>query len=296
MKKVKLILIILLTLPAGLWAQTHEESLQQEIAFEQPSGKNVFFLANINGSIKVEAYEGDRIILQARKQVSAKTEDRLQQAISEVGLGVMDRLDTILLFIKHPCHRFGQQQNKWDNHQSELLWGYDWDNCNKKDYYDFKFDFTLKVPVNQNLHISTINKGDISVQGVKGNLVINNINGSIAVEEGAGLTRAHTINGDVDITYSQTPGEHSTYYSLNGDINAIYPKNFGADVSFKSYNGELFTNVDEIVYQPVTMEKTQASGDGIAFKLESRSSIKVRQGGVRLDFETFNGNVYLREN
>jgi hypothetical protein len=42
--------------------------------------------------------------------------------------------------------------------------------------------------------------------------------------------------------------------------------------------------------------KVEAINDenGFTYKLGGQSNIKINQGGIVLDFETFNGSVYLR--
>lgn len=294
MKKVKLI-ISMMVICTWSYGQQHTETVRQEIVFEQPPADNVFYLANINGDVTTEAYNGDKVLLEARVSLEAESPEQLKQAQSDIGIGRMDLQDTVIIYVKNPCNPFGKRKDNWKG-KTKTEWGYSWEqNCKQRDSYSYTIHFTLKVPAQINLYVSTINNGDVSVKGVRGNLALYNVNGSIAMEEGAGITTAYTINGDVDMIYSQTPGGSSRYYTLNGDINAWYPQNFGADISFKSRNGDLYTDIKELEYQPMMIEKSSASENGIAFRVEARSSIKIRNGGVQLDFETFNGNVYIRE-
>lgn len=272
-----------------------EETLKEEIVFEKQDVHNVFYLANINGGIKVEAYNGDKIMLEARKKIDAKTTARLDEARQELSLGIIDRYDTIIVYIKGACEKFGRYNRRYG--KENVTWNYNWNDCEECNY-DFSFDFTLKVPQSLNLYLSTINKGDISVAGVAGNLNVHNVNGAIRLDGVAAQVHANTINGDVDINYKQLPeaGSRSFFYTLNGDINANYPKGLKADMSFKSFNGDFYTNIDEIEYKPAMVSNEEERGEGVSFKLDVRSMISVRGGGVPLDFETFNGDVFVREN
>ena len=103
----------------------------------------------------------------------------------------------------------------------------------------------------------------------------------------------HTINGDVDITYTKNPVQPCKFYTLNGDINAWFQKGLAAELSFESFNGNFFTNVQKLESMPVEVEKKQTD-NGMKYKVNG-NRFKVGTGGVRLDFETFNGNVYLKE-
>jgi hypothetical protein len=51
--------------------------------------------------------------------------------------------------------------------------------------------------------------------------------------------------------------------------------------------------VNEITPMAVQVEKYE-KGEGIHYRVNG-NRYKVRQGGPLLDFETFNGNVYLKE-
>lgn len=284
--------ILMLGLVTGIMAQSYSETESREITFENNSSNNVFYLSNINGGITVEAYQGEKILLEAKKTVKAKSEDRLERSRTELNLAVVDRMDTIIVYVKGPCGAFGDESRHGRNKGKG--WNYNWGNCEYE--YDFKYDFTLKVPENMNLYISTINQGDIEVTGVSGTLNVHNVNGAISLLQVSGKTKVHTINGDVTLEYSQLPEESSSYYTLNGNINAFYPKGLKADMTFKSFNGDFYTNIEQLEYKPAVVKKKKLDkADGLAYQVDSRSAISVGGGGVSLDFETFNGDVYIKE-
>jgi hypothetical protein len=64
-------------------------------------------------------------------------------------------------------------------------------------------------------------------------------------------------------------------------------------MSFESFNGDFFTNIDKLESLPVRVEK-ENTNDGIKYKV-SGNRYKIGSGGAFLDFETFNGDVYLKE-
>lgn len=289
---------MLLAICANAQSQYTDE-IKKEIVFEQSSKDNVFQLANISGHIKAEGYNGNKVILEAKRTIKAKTAARLEKAKEELTLAILDRYDTIIVYVKGQCHKFERGKSKLKKDKSD--WGYNWDGCNDnyKQDYDWSLDFTLKVPYNMHVNLSTVNNGDVVVSGINGKVKANNINGSISIDNVRSAVYAYTINGDVDINYDalpQTNGGDSYFYTLNGDINANYPKGLKANVSFKSYNGDLFTNIDDIQYMPAVVSEKKSKDKGVSFKVDTKSLITVRGGGVALDFETFNGDVYVKEN
>ncbi|HNP08877.1 MAG TPA: hypothetical protein PKN99_14705 [Cyclobacteriaceae bacterium] len=292
----KIIIILLMVCYWSGFAQQFNETIKKELAFEKKSDKNALMIANINGSIKVEGYDGDKIVVEVNKEIMAKTNDRLEKGKVEIQLGVIDLADTLILYVKGTCSDFGRGNQRYHrNERAGKGWNYNWSNWGKdcKEEYRYLMNFTVKVPYGINLAVSTINDGDISVEKVSGGLYADNINGSIRLTHISGATHVSSINGDIDLTYDRNPSLPCRYYALNGDINIHVKKGLGASVSFESFNGNFYTNVDAIESLPVALEK-RPKKDGVEYKING-SRYKVGSGGVFLDIETFNGDAYLKE-
>ncbi len=266
-----------------------------ELSFEKKGIDNALMIANINGHVTVTGYDGDKILLEVTRTIKAKTSERLEKGKAQIKLGIIDRADTIILYTEGLCSRFGKTSKRNGDWTHRNGWGYNWserdDDC--KELCDYSFDYVVKVPRSINLLVSTVNEGDVKIENLTGSIVANNVNGSIALSGISREATAHTINGDVDISYSKNPLNPCRFYTLNGDINAWFQKGLAADLSFESFNGELFTNVDHLESLPVTVEKKETQ-KGIKYKVNG-NRFKIGDGGVVLDFETFNGNVYLKE-
>jgi DUF4097 and DUF4098 domain-containing protein YvlB len=271
-----------------LSAQTHTEKITRELTFEKKSVDNALMIANINGSINVESYEGDKILVEVSRTIRAKTEERLAKGKKNLRLGTIDRADTIILYVDGLCSSFGRRKDR-DG------WGYQWEDCGRgcEEEYDYDMDFTVKIPSATHLMVSTINNGDIVIANAKGSVIANNINGSVKLTNLVREADVHTINGNVDIEYARNPQNDCRFYTLNGDINAWFQKGLAASLSFESFNGDFYTNIDKLEPMPVEVEK-KSTGDGIRYKVNG-NRFKVGSGGANLDFETFNGNVYLKE-
>jgi DUF4097 and DUF4098 domain-containing protein YvlB len=295
----KLNLLILLMLASIMVAaQTHSEKITKEMSFEKRSTSNALIISNINGAVKIEGYDGEKIIIEVVKTINGKTEARLEKGKQQVQLGVIDRADTVILFVEDGCNSFRKRAYNKNNGPDgdDKKWGYNW-NCNNNNNcrqdYDYTMDFTIKVPKSVNINASTVNDGDIVVEKMTGMVEANNINGSIKLTSLMKAANASTINGDVDIDYTMNPQGECRFYSLNGDINALFQKGLAANLSFESFNGNFYTNIDKISALPAKLEKSTA-GEGIKYKV-SGHRYQVGSGGVFLDFETFNGDVYLKE-
>lgn len=293
--QIKILSLIFLIAQVG-YSQSFTDKISKELAFEKKSPGNALMVANMNGNVKVTGYDGDKILLEVTRSIHAKTDDRLEKGKAQVELGIIDRADTLIVYIKSECNSFGKKSKEGNQSGSYRYgWGYQW-NCqqnNCRQDYDYKMDFTIKVPASVHLLLSTINDGDVVVENVKGIVRTENINGSIRLTNIEMETQATTINGDVDIVFARNPAKDCRFYSLNGDINALFQPGLAANMSFESFNGNFYTNLEKIETLPIKVEKA-SHGEGIQYKVNG-NRYRIGTGGALLDFETFNGNVYLKE-
>jgi DUF4097 and DUF4098 domain-containing protein YvlB len=293
--KNKMTILCLLT---ACWAhaQTFNEKISKELVFEKKSAANTLIVSNINGDIKITGYDGEKIIVEAAKTINGKTTARMEKGKTEVQLDVIDYADTLIVYVKDGCNGFGRRaDNGNDDDNGNGKWGYNWNcsnNCNIE--YDYTMHLTIKVPSGVNIVASTINEGDVTIAGMSAGVKANNVNGSIKLSNLKSQTVASTINGDVDIEYAANPIYDCRFYSLNGDINAIFQKGLAAEMSFESFNGDFYTNIDKVSQLPAKVEKSE-EGEGIRFKVKGNHYRIGNGGSTFLDFETFNGNVYLKE-
>jgi hypothetical protein len=253
-------------------------------------------LANINGSIKVQGYDGNKIVVEAERTIKAKTEARLEKGKQEVKISQIDQVDTLIVYTSNGCNSFGpQRERNHKNHGGGKRWSYHW-NCDTGDCnppYNHVVNYTVKVPFGINVDVSTVNEGNVTIENVNGAVKANNVNGAIKLTALRGATYANTINGDVDLEYASNPNKDCRYYTLNGDINAWFQKGLAANLAFKSFNGDFYTNISKLEGMPSMVEKKQTE-NGTSLKVSS-NRFKVGNGGVLLDFETFNGDVILKE-
>src|SRR5215471_4514516 len=96
-------IIILLCMPLLANAQSFSDKITKELKFEKVSASNTLILANINGSIKVQGYDGDKILIEAERTIKAKTDVRLEQGKSEMQVQQIDRVDTLIVYVAGGC-------------------------------------------------------------------------------------------------------------------------------------------------------------------------------------------------
>lgn len=276
--------VVLACAPATAQRPEFKEHISKQFDLKKPANQTVLAVRNIDGFIKVESYSGSKVMIEIDKTISGKTQDIVDEGKRDFKLEFEETGDSILVYISEPWYTRPHDERR--NNRN-------WD---RRIEYRATLNFTVKVPADINLYVSTVNNGDIDVKDVTGGIKANNVNGGISLANAKGATEVHTINGDVTINYLASPPEKSSYYTLNGNIRVTYPASFSGDLQFKSFNGEFFTDFpDTQVLAPEVTKNIEHKGDKTVYKLDKNTAIRIGNGGRRFKFETFNGNIYIKK-
>lgn len=260
-----------------------QHEAKQHISKQFTLGKGVVAVYNVFGSVNVEGYSGDKVIMEIDQTISAKDDATLAEGKRDFKLAFDEKADTVMAYIAAPYDsRPHVRYGDWEDH--------------KHIEYKYELNFTIKVPFNMSLKVSTVNDGNISIKNVYGSLHIRNVNGGIEIENAKGATYAHTVNGPVTVNYLSVPPDESSYYTINGTVKVTYPASLAADLEFKSMNGQFYTDFDNVEVLPGKVTKTEGKGkSGTTYKLSKNSDVRVGAGGKLFKFETLNGNIYIKK-
>jgi hypothetical protein len=264
-------------------AQSYKTHVSKQFAMQQPAAASVLAIYNVFGSIKVEGYNGDKVIMEIDETISAENAAELERGKKEFKLDFSQTKDTIMAYISEPYDT--RPHNGWRHNDED-----------RHVEYKVELSFVVKVPNNINLRVSTINNGEIDIKDVYGALKVNNINGGIAIVNAKGTSDIHTINGPVTVNYLTVPTGACSYYTINGKMQVTFPKNLSADMQFKSMNGKFYTDFDEVEALPAQVTKTlDKKANGTIYKLNKTTQVRVGTGGKLFKFETLNGNIYIKK-
>lgn len=263
--------------------QEYSETVKREFTLQKDGSETMLVIWNVFGSIKVEGYTGDKVLCTVKKTISGDSQEDIEKGKTEVKLEFDQNADSIIAYTSEP---FDSRPGRKDNIRN-----------NRNIDYEYRLDFTIKVPSDMHLDISTVLSGDIEIKNVEGSLDAGHVNGAISMENIKGITTANTVNGDININYSSNPPGESTYHTINGNIRVYYMPDLSADMEFKSMMGEFYTDFPEAKLLPPGVKKSQ-SGDenkGTLYKIEKVTNIRFGNGGMLFRFETLNGNVYIKK-
>lgn len=168
----------------------------------------------------------------------------------------------------------------------------------KSGYGSSEVRVSVQVPANCSMKLSVVNGGEIEVEGVNGDLDVNNTNNSVKLVKISGSVVAHALNGNLMVTMSKvTPDKAMSFSSLNGEVDVTLPPDTKANVSLKTdMGGEIYSDFDIALdrSKPKVEESRDKKG---RFKVVVDKSMRgtINGGGPEFTFKNFQGDIYIRK-
>lgn len=263
LKKLTILLLSMIFLGALSFAQSEEIVLQ----FSNPDQPGTL-KAHLNiGGVTVKGHDSNDIIIRFSNGLNDEEEVEMKNGLRRIR-AAMPQLEV--------------EEN--NNHVQVI--SKNWKNA---------FDINILVPYETSLSLKCINKGNIVVENVKGELEAHNINGAITLRDIAGSVVAHTINKNLSVSFTDLDeAKPMSFTSLNGDVDITFPENLKAKLILESNQGDIFTAFDVELKQNVTRKNDK--GDGrrrISYK--SQMVGIVGGGGPEMTLKSYNGDIFIRK-
>ncbi len=263
--------ILLFVAAAAMAAVAQEASPERVTApFSDPSRPKTVKISLINGGIAVKGYAGKEVIIEGRGVV-ARHQGEAPAGMHRIdvggpGLQVEESENTMTIGTGRPGNS-GQ--------------------------------INLQVPFDTSLKLRTVNGGNIVVDGVAGDLDIDNTNGGVTLTHISGSVVAHALNGRMLVAMDKlTPNKPMSFSSFNGDVDVTLPADTRANVKMKTDNGEIFSDFDvklDMSSHAPTVEDNRNNRGRYRVRFDHGVSGTINGGGPELQFTTFNGNIYIRK-
>ena len=266
--------IWILPLLAGALAWPQDSGGRITVPFSDPSRPHTLKVSLINGGITVKGYDGKDAIIESRGGDSSEHERHHTprgaeglKRIDNTALGLTaEEEDNVLTIGAHP----GREA-----------------------------DLMIQVPVNTSLKLSCINGGDIVVDRISGEIEVNNTNGGVKLTNVSGSVIAHALNKNVVVTLNKiTPDKSMSFSSLNGDVDVTLPADAKARLKLKSDNGEIFSDFDirmDTSGQKPVIEDGRPNRGKYRVHVDHAMYGSINGGGPEFQFQTFNGNIFIRK-
>jgi hypothetical protein len=225
----------------------------------RPGAKVV--LSNVNGAIKVTAWDQPRVRVIADKEVHADSDD-VKEVMANLRVEFQPRDGGLVVTTQFPRKGDGSSIFDW-------LLG---------DHIEREVTYELMVPRTMNIDVTNTN-GTIRLSDVTGTHELETTNGKIEVSRCAGALNATTTNGSIHAELVKlTKGQPLSFETTNGRIEIAVPANAAMNVDADTTNGAIHTDL------PVTTTHT------------GRNSLRgtINGGGASLRMRTTNGGIEIR--
>lgn len=161
-------------------------------------------------------------------------------------------------------------------------------------FRDFpELQIEIFLPASVKLYASLIN-GKINIQDSESEIMASNVMGDILMKNVSQVREAKTVNGNINIHFSNAPHFDAEFATINGDIDIQLLKSTNLHARFKSFSGDLFTDFENTTIQKQKIAKTKDIDDTLSLKSNDFTVVKVGNGGINFTMETIHGNAYLK--
>ena len=281
-RKTKLLLALAVVVLGGVRGFGQEVSADRlTVPFSDPSRPGVVKVGLLNGGITVRGYEGKEVLVEARvrpedgAEGESRDEDDKERQAKGRGMRRIPVASTSLTV---------------EEEENVITVG--------TGSYNRTIDVSLQVPMKTSLKLSSVNDGDINVEGVTGEIEVNNTNGGVTLTNVSGTVVAHSLNEDVVVRLTKVDPEKSmSFTSFNGDIDVTLPPDVRLKAKVKTDNGDLYSDFDIRLEQSTQKveEDTRKKGGKYRVQLEKAMYGTINGGGPEFQFATFNGDIYLHK-
>ncbi len=280
MKLTGIALALLVAAPAVLQGQ---EASADRVVIPAPSRPKLVSISTMDGGVTVKSYSGKQIIVETQETVRTSRErDRERERERRHAPADTDGMKRLEL-----PGTAGLNIDESD------------DTINIRTRSDHSAQLVVSVPVNTSVKVRCTNGGDIIVEGVHGEVDVNNLNGRIFLNGVSGTVIAHSLNGEIKATVDRVdPGKPISFSTLNGDVDVTLPSDLRANLKMKTDNGEIYSDFDiklDLSRNKPTIESTNSRDGRFHMKSDRALYGTLNGGGPEATFTTFNGRISVRK-
>ena len=249
--------LVLAAAAASVKAQRAELTEEFHQTYPLAAGGRVS-LSNINGAVKVQAWERAEVKVDAVKR--AHTAERLREAQIRVDAsGSRLRIET-----EYPDSRLNWTDREGDRYNNPAT-----------------VEYTLTVPRGVEIDEVNLINGDLDIAGLTGPVKASSINGRVKATGLSGPVNLSVINGRLEATLDGLSGSgRVNLQSVNGPLVVTIPSDANALVRASTVHGAISNDFN----LPVRV------GEYVGRDLEGR----IGQGGADVRLGNVNGSIQLR--
>jgi DUF4097 and DUF4098 domain-containing protein YvlB len=266
---------ITLLLIAGAFAFTQQATADRAtVPFSDPSKPGLVEAHTQNGAITVRGYSGNEVIVEAkvrgtqlkgREKEPEKARGMQRISVNRTGLVIEEKNNVMEV-----------QVTASDN----------------------TVDLTIQVPFKTSLTLGSYENGDIVVENVTGEIEATSYEGSVTLKKISGSAVVHSYDGNILVDFDQMdPGKPMSFASYDGDIDVTFPSALKANVKMRTQEGEIYSDFEIDLKAAPQQQAQDERKKGGKYRISFGEFIfgAINGGGPEFQFETYDGNIYIRE-
>ena len=261
--------------------ESYSETLNAEFPFEHMPRLRI---RNISGETAIRVGEAGKIVVVARKHVTASSEDRAKRLLQNLELRMEKHGDELRI----EPHLYEQERGWVDLFRGKR----------------FRVDFEVTVPEECAVDAETVS-GDLSLAGVRGPLELQTVSGDVSIADAQGPLRLKSVSGDVsceryvghvdgntvsgDVTFESARIRSSELHTVSGDIEVRGALESGRDHRFRTISGDVDLDLCDA---DLNIDFRTASGD-----LEAEIATRVTRLGrkeYQIQLGAGSGRAYVK--
>lgn len=261
-KKLSLSFLLAALLFAGVQTAALAERYTDRIEKTLATGADVeVSIGNTNGSVTVEAWDGDSVQLVAEKRVDASSARDAEDAFEDIEIIIREAEGRLEIETKLPSVSHGFMN--WILGRSRSA----------------SVRYELRVPRGAELDLHTVN-GHLATDGAAGRQRLQSTNGRIEVEAAENGVEARTTNGSIRVEVSEASSQpHIKLGSTNGGITLSVPTDIEGRINVRTVNGRVKTDLPVTVDGPISRKRLKGEING--------------GGGSHIELATTNGSIQI---
>ena len=258
------------------WPVREQETIQKTLSLTTAPMR--VLVENVDGYVHVTTGSDSQVRMTAHKIIRAESETDLIQAKKEVKLNIFQEPGTVEIEYEAPgvCRN---GRGDCQDHQ-------------QRRFYEVSYDIDLQIPRTAKPYVSTVNNGDVRVDGTTGDFEVKNVNGAIDLKNISGSGSVRTVNGQITVHFARSPRAETSFSTVNGDVDTYFPADISADLRFKTFNGGIYSDFD-VAAVPVPDTQGERQGSRFVYRSNGLKGGRVGHGGPQITFNTLNGNIRL---
>ena len=270
-------LVCLRAQPRSDWPVREQETIAKTLSLSAAPMR--LLVENIDGYVHVTSGDSSQVRVTAHKTIRAESDSDLNRAKAEVRLLISEQPGTVAVEYAAPWVCKNQQGISGCADQ-------------QRRFYDVAYDIDIEVPRTARPFVSTVNHGDIRIDGTLGDFEVKNVNGAISLTGIAGSGQVRTVNGPISVRFVQNPKRASSFATVNGQVDVYFVADLSADVRFHTLNGKIYSDFD-VVPVAVSEPNGERRDGGFVYRSNGLVGGRVGNGGPEIKFNTLNGSIRL---